>query len=324
MNEQEFYSELVSKMDVTDRKNNLALGAISETLTKMNDHLEKQEQEHEEEELERAHDLEKAQANESKSALIKEISTAVFEVLKMENMELNADKMRSVSHKEIFTENGGDEDKQVDAEDTNDTSKIQQPLQAMVKSEVVAVMKHFLKEHEALYGHDDVKDDVMTEDAEEELEMDMDIPELEEASQDIPMGGSDDAGGEGERDSFEGSAEYPMEEDDYEKMYKSIKKAYIKLKKGSPKSNGVDFEKAVSARSEATLKKQGWNKEISKQPRLINESTMGLDDIVLNKSANNGDVAEQLSSMSWKELTHLRARRDSGQHDGLPREIIGG
>lgn len=310
MNEQEFYSELVSKMADTDRKNNLAFGAVAETLTQLNGYFQKQELEEEEKEKEMVRELEKQQSEESKSTLIKEISTAVFEVLKAENMQLNANQVRNVKHKDIFYSGGGDEDKQVDANATNDTSEVQKPIQAMIKSEVANIMKHFLKEHEALYTGDDVKEDVMSEEAEEGMEME---PEMEMDD----MGHDDDMGGE----DFE-SAEYPMEEDDYEKMYKSLKKDFVRLRKATNPQRNI--ENAARKMSENTLQKQGWNKEVSRQPRRITENTLGLDDTVLQKSANTGDVTEQLSNMSWRELTLLRAQRDSGNHDGLPREIIGG
>jgi hypothetical protein len=296
------------KMDTNSKGTTLALGAVAETLQKMNFRLAKQEEAEEQQKYDDDVEMEKQAGELSKQSLIKEISIAVVDILKTGNMELNADKFRSVSHGEIFEANGGDEDKQKDAKDTNDTSKVQQPIQAMLKQlqgQVTNLQKHFLKEHADLYQNDEAKEEVLGGE-EEMVEMQEEpiVPPMEE----------------------EGSAEYPMEEDAFEdedmikmaKMVKSLSKQVASLKKGI----GTASETKAKVMAESTLKQQGWNKETSRTPRLTGNNTMGLDDQPIRKSQDNADVADQLSTLSWNELTRMYQAKRSGNTDGLPREVI--
>mgnify|MGYP001580261017 CR=1 FL=1 len=138
----------------------LALGAVSDSLSKMNVHLDKQAAKEEEMKMAKEAEMAKTETNLAKQNLIKEITTGVISSLQKENMELNASKFHPVKHKDIFNAEGGDEDKQVDAKPRPDTKEVQKPIQAMLK-ELIALNKHFLKQHADLYEDEEAKEDVL-------------------------------------------------------------------------------------------------------------------------------------------------------------------
>jgi len=270
----------------------------------MNTRLQKQDEDDEHKKYEEDMEMERQQGVLAKEQLIKDITAGVIQSLTKENMELNADKFESVSHSDIFEKDGGDEDKQVDVALRNETNEVQKPIQAMMKelvtmsASIADLKKHFLKEHADLYEHDETKEEVMGDD-----EMGMDEPDVP-----MPDMGMDE----------EAEDEYPMDENEEYKMVKSLKKEINALKKSF---DGAVENKAKQL-AESTLKRNGWNKETSKQPRLIKNTTMGLDENPIIKSQNTEEIVDQLSSMSWGELANLRHKKLTGNTDGIPQELL--
>jgi hypothetical protein len=166
-------------------------------------------------------------------------------------------------------------------------------IQKSIEEAIVKIEKHFLKEHEAQYaGGDDravgaVEEEVMEEPVEEE--MGMDSVELE------------------------GASEYPMKEEEFdedmspEKMYKSFKKQLTDLTAAIP----ALVMKEATKLSEATLQKQGFRKEISRQPQITN--AMGLDqsDYAISKSKGS-DEKFDITEVSYKDLYNAKMARDAG------------
>ena len=287
----------------------LALGAVSDSLSKMNVHLDKQAAKEEEMKMAKEAEMAKTETNLAKQNLIKEITTGVISSLQKENMELNASKFHPVKHKDIFNAEGGDEDKQVDAKPRPDTKEVQKPIQAMLK-ELIALNKHFLKQHADLYEDEEAKEDVLHGEEEKPVEMAA-----------VGMGEEDE---EMVAEEADGAAEYPMEEDEFKdkdmyKQFKALKKEMSSLKK----SFDTEVEKKATKMADETLAKQGWTKEISRQPKLIKDKTMGLNEVPITKSKNKYEVAEELSQLSWKQITDMRAQALSGDTEGLPSEVVG-
>lgn len=296
--EEQTLNDYFERMEKSQQGSTLALGAVAEHLEKMNRWFEKQDERDEDEKHREEMEMEKQQSEVAKQELIKEISTAVFGLMK-ENMELHGDKMHSVSHEDVFHEHGNEDEAQEDADPRSDTEEVQQPLQAMLKElrgEFTALKKHLLKEHAEQYeGYDG-----------EEAGMGME----EEVMAD-------------EMDDHE-SAEYPMEEDEYEeksygRMYKSLKKEFSNLKKGFES----ELEKKAIEKAEDVLQKKGWTKEINRQPRRIKDGTMGLnEETPIMKSQDRENVVDELKNLSWRELNEMRHSKIMGNTDGLPREVI--
>ena len=300
----------------------LALQANAEALQKMDKYFEKMDEEHEEvKEKEREEEMQK-----SKESLVKEISFATLELMKKENMELNADKFHQVSHGDVFGRKMGDEDAQVDVEGKlrTDTGEVQKPIQAMLKSisaeDYISLQKHFLKEHASLYegddkngeedvipGVEDVEEDVMTDGGDEELDVEGDMEEdVDLVSKNWGMAKR----GDHDEDDWE-STDYPMDEDDMDKMYKSMKgmskrelfKAMLK-KQQTIKSN---VKSEAQKLSEKSLQKQGFTKEISRSPRVIKKDSLGLDNtIVKSKKGEETDLMKEVKDLSNPELYSYR------------------
>ena len=52
--------------------------------------------------------------------------------------------------------------------------------------------------------------------------------------------------------------------------------------------------------------------------------SLGLDGTdMIQKSADNADVVDQLAGLSYKELRDLQTNIESGKTDGVPRELLG-
>lgn len=301
-----------------------AMYANAEELQKSNDEREAQRAEVALIKAQQEMELEKVQNEQQTQELVKQIKEGVLAELQKansiygekENMDLNGDKEKSVSHKDVFYSEGGDEDSQVDAKDHNETDEVQQTLHAggtkslqlMIKKAIRETLgpdfqKHFLKEHEAQYaGGDDsgVAEEVMEEPVEQDMGMDM--------------------GDEGD-----GSAEYPMEEEEFdmdsEKMYKSLQKQLQTAMESIP---DMVMKKAQEL-SEAQLLKSGFRKEQSRQPQ-ITKQAMGLDasDYAIQKSQDSGKDFD-ITKVSFGDLYTAKMQRDTGSGtEGLPEDFFKG
>lgn len=293
------------------QKNTAAMYAIAEQLQKQEDRWTAQDAEVALQKQAKELEVAKAQNAIDAQELVKQITDGVLADLakstiygQKENMELNGDEEKSVSHKDVFYSEGGDEDSQVDAKDENKTEEVQQTLHAggakslqLMKAEIVSELKkHFLKEHEAQYaGGDDsaVAEEIMEEPAEEAMDMDT---------------GMEDP---------EGSSEYPMEEEEYDQdTFKMVKDLQKELKAQIASIPSMVLKQAQDL-SESQLLKSGFRKESTKQPQITR--SMGLDDAdyAIQKSQETTEDFD-INKVSFGDLYTAKMKRDSEGTDGLP------
>ena len=110
------------------------------------------------------------------------------------------------------------------------------------------------------------------------------------------------------------------EEDDSDEM-KSLAKQIAKLQKelDATKSN---MQKSITAESESRLRKMGFREETGLQaPKVM--TGLGLDETPIIQKGDGKDTADQLASLSYSELRRLQHQIESGNTDGVPRELLG-
>ena len=285
-------------LDTMQKQNDgllLALQASAEVMQRLDNKLEKMEH-YDDEKREKEDSMkEEEELEKAKNTLVEETAGAVVELMKKENMELHGDTFRKVSHKDVFNQGGGVNDAQSSPDLVTETGEVQKPLQAMLKSmtakEYQMLQKHFLKEHANMYEHDEVEDMASGDVAEDVLEADEELGMNDDFEKD--MGNGEMEMDMGMEDDME-PANYPVEEDDYEKMYKSLKKSYNQRVQGEARKM-----------AEATLKKQGWNKEINRQPRRMSEKTMGLEKSQQHQANLEADLISQIKDYSEKSFKEI-------------------
>jgi hypothetical protein len=123
----------------------------------------------------------------------------------------------------------------------------------------------------------------------------------------------------------DGSAEFPMREDEYdEDVVKSLKKQVADLKK----SQAATVEEQARSMAEGMLKSQGWQKESDRKPRIIRGAarpqTIGpSDSSFLQKSLSRDEVLDEMSKLSWREISELHIKHRAGMISDLPTEVVG-
>ena len=110
------------------------------------------------------------------------------------------------------------------------------------------------------------------------------------------------------------------EGDDEEEKMENMKKEIESLKK--------QLEGAVQTETEARLRKMGFREENGLQrPQVFTPDTpsaLGTDGSTpIVKSQNSGDTVDQLSGLSYKQLRDIQHKIESGDTDGVPRELLG-
>ena len=129
---------------------------------------------------------------------------------------------------------------------------------------------------------------------------------------DKAMNGDDD-------DSEKMKMKEKAENDDDDKMEK-MEKEIASLKK--------QLETAVQTEAESRLRKMGFREENGLQrPQVFTPDTpsaLGTDGSTpIVKSQNSGDTVDQLSGLSYKQLRDIQHKIESGDTDGVPRELLG-
>jgi len=270
--------------------NSLALGAVAEVLQKMDERLSKAEEEEEDKKVE-------AMEKEAHEELVKSISAAVLSNLKKEDPdnELGLDTDGSKGRPAKATAPGPqDTDKPVSP--TTDIEEQQNYIQASEDS---------LKKEE-----DDGEDKV------ENMKMkaahdDDETDKMKMESDDDDMKKEEDGEEESEKTAHKGE-----DSDEMENMKKEIES----LKK--------QLEGAVQTETEARLRKMGFREENGLQrPQVFTPDTpsaLGTDGSTpIVKSQNSGDTVDQLSGLSYKQLRDIQHKIESGDTDGVPRELLG-
>ena len=264
--------------------NGLALSAVAEVLHKMDARFAKADEEEEEEKREEEDAVEKA-------ALVKELATAVADVLKADQgMDVDGSKERKAKT------TGGSSSNADDSESAaNISSKIQDqqsPIQAMRKGD----------------DEDKKDDDEYIDETKADTPDDEDVPEDEDATKAMKYSKAGDNDDE--------------DKDEEDNELQAMQKELDSLRKQLAAVEG-GLEKAVQTESENRLRKMGFREETGLvAPKQITPlGTDGTTPIV--KSANPTETVDQLVDLSYGELRRMQQKIQGGETDGIPRELLG-
>ena len=277
---------------------NLALSAVAEVLAKMDERLTKEEEDDRMEEEEKALEAEK-------SDLVKAVASEVVSMIKAEGGEnpLGMDVDGAKERKAKTITQPQYDDAQNAANPTTNIEDQQATIQAADMDDDDDDKKAMTKDH--VPGHD-------SDDDEKEKAMKMKFK------------AEDD-------DDDNGSDEKPVDkaDDDDDKDddgMKAMRKELDALRK-TVAAYEANMEKSIEEQSEARLRKMGFREENGLQrPALLNqESALGTDGTtpIVKANASSGDVVEDLSGLSYKQLRDLQHKIDSGDTTGVPRELLG-
>tara|TARA_R100000149_G_C5880377_1_gene145363 strand:+ start:969 stop:1859 length:891 start_codon:yes stop_codon:yes gene_type:complete len=280
---------------------NLALSAVAEVLAKMDERLTKEEEDDRMEEEEKALEAEK-------SELVKAVASEVVTMLKAEGGEnpLGMDVDGAKERKAKTITQPQYDDAQNAANPTTKIEDQQATIQAADMDDDDDEKKAMTKDH--VPGHN-------SEDDEKEKAMKM-------GGAGMKMKADDD-------DDDNGSDEKPVDkaddDDEDDDGMKAMRKELDALRK-TVAAYEANMEKAVEEQSEARLRKMGFREENGLQrPTLLNKDALGTDGTtpIVKANATSGDVVEDLSGLSYKQLRDLQHKIDQGDTAGVPRELLG-
>ena len=283
--------------DITERiekqmeGTNLALAAVAEILQKMDGRLEKEEYE-----ANYAYEAEVADA--ARMDLVKSIAEEVIAVLKADQgMDVSGDERKAKS-------TGGTPQNADDSESAaNPTTKIeeqQKTIQAMLKNHIE--------------GHDEDDDEDM-----EKAHLD-DDEEMEEKGG-MAYKAEDDEDAEDEAADMPKKGYGNDEDEDDDDEMKSMAKQLNSMRK-QLEATEANMQKAIATEAENRLRKMGFKEENGLQAPKIT-SGFGLDDSTPLVKSDSMDTVDQLASMSYTELRNLQHQIETGNTDGVPRELLG-
>ena len=266
---------------------NLALAAVAEVLQKMDARLAKEEEDA----------FAATQAEQSALAradLVKSIATEVLSVIKQESeqgMDVSG-KDRKAKATGGTPQNADDSESAVDPD-----TKIEDQQNTIQASSLK-------KENNGDNGEDEEEDPEkaykgrgMAKNEKDDDEADdeaADFPEVEEKGHD------DD------------------EEEDTDEM-KAMRKQIAAMKKQLEAAE-AGMQKSIQTESENRLRKMGFREENGLQAPKTTKG-LGVDATPLVKS-DGGDVAGQLADLSYSELRKLQHQIESGNTDGVPKELL--
>jgi hypothetical protein len=277
-------NDIVERLEKQIEGSNLALAAVAEVLHKMDYRISKQEE----------YDMELAENEEDafeKQEIIKAVAGEVYGLIKADQGMPDMDKEGSAKERKAGSVTKGHDDSEKAVTVVNKLTDQQATIQAMQKQ------LNLLKE-EAMYTEED--EDLNEENGEpEDTEEDKD-KELEE----------------GYGYGMENAEQYPV----IENMQKQINELKSAL------SGANSMQKAIQTETEGRLRKMGFREETSlTRPTVIRyEDTIGTDGTApIQKEAAGGDTVDQMMQMSYQDLRRLQETIESGETDGVPRELIG-
>ena len=282
--------------DITERiekqmeGTNLALAAVAEILQKMDGRLEKEEYE-----ADYAYEAEIADA--ARMDLVKSIAEEVIAVIKADQgMDVSGDDRKAKS-------TGGTPQNADDSESAaNPTTKIeeqQKTIQAMLKNHIE--------------GHDEDDEDM------EKAHLD-DDEEMEEKGG-MAYKAEDDEDAEDEAADMPKKGYGNDEDEDDDDEMKSMSKQLNSMRK-QLEATEANMQKAIATEAENRLRKMGFKEENGLQAPKIT-SGFGLDDSTPLVKSDSMDTVDQLASMSYTELRNLQHQIETGNTDGVPRELLG-
>ena len=284
-------AEIDERLEKQMEGTNLALAAVAEVLQKMDGRLAKEAEEEEEE-------AEKAAIEKAQSDLVKSVASEVVSMLKASEGDSYAGADVSGDDRKASPTGSTPQDADDSESDAGISSKIEDQQNTIQAAHMGDDEDEVAKAYEKGYA------------AAMKKEKDEDEDGMEKAAH------GDDADDEAKD---EPNTEKGMDEDDddMEKMQKQIES----LKKQLAETE-TSMQKAVQTESEARLRKMGFREENGLQaPQKING--LGVDGSApLQKSAVT-DTPEQLAELSYSELRRMQHQIETGNTDGVPRELLG-
>ena len=284
-------AEIDERLEKQMEGTNLALAAVAEVLQKMDGRLAKEAEEEEEE-------MEKAAIEKAQSDLVKSVASEVVSILKANEGDSYAGADVSGDDRKASPTGSTPQDADDSESDAGISSKIEDQQNTIQAAHMGDDEDEVAKAYEKGYA------------AAMKKEKDEDEDGMEKAAH------GDDADDEAKD---EPNTEKGMDEDDddMEKMQKQIES----LKKQLAETE-TSMQKAVQTESEARLRKMGFREENGLQaPQKING--LGVDGSApLQKSAVT-DTPEQLAELSYSELRRMQHQIETGNTDGVPRELLG-
>lgn len=276
-------ADLNERLEKQMEGTNLALAAVAEVLQKMDGRLAKEEADKEEEEIEKAEALAKAE-------LVKSIAAEVQAVLKASEGDSYAGSDASGDERKADPTGGTPQSADDSESDAGIDAKIeeqQNTIQAMKKAD----------------DDDDDEIEKGAHDDEDKEEKGMYKDDDDEAA-DEPV------------------EEKGMDDDDDSDDMKAMKKQLETLKKQLAETE-ANIQKSVQAESEARLRKMGFREETGLQaPKVVNSFGID-DTTPIQKSTATADTAGQLAELSYSELRRMQHQIEQGNTDGVPRELLG-
>ena len=269
---------------------NLALAAVAEVLQKMDNRLLKEEEDEEEE-------ISKAAAEQAQAELVKSVASEVVSMLKASEGDSYAGADVSGDERKAAPTGGTPQNADDSESDAGIDAKIEEQQNTIQAADMGdddkedEIEKAYGRGYAAAMkkGHDDDDKDGM-EKADDD----------ESADEPVAEKGMDD------------------DDDDMDKMQKQIES----LKKQLADSE-ANMQKAVQAESESRLRKMGFREETGLQaPKTV--SGLGVDGSTpIQKSTAIEDTPAQLAELSYSELRRMQHQIESGDTDGVPRELLG-
>tara|TARA_R110002012_G_scaffold87779_1_gene216879 strand:+ start:1780 stop:2520 length:741 start_codon:yes stop_codon:yes gene_type:complete len=178
------------------------------------------------------------------------------------------------------------------------------------KSELAEMIKSIVSQAVAEFSKaDEEEDDQDEEDIDDIIE---EIEEEEDEEEEIDKAHEDD---DDEEEVDKGKY---MKSKDSNSEIATLKKQIAELQSG--------IDEKIQKEADTRLRKLGFREETGlKAPEVVRYNTMGVEDTTpIQKSEEPTNVVEQLAKMSYTQLRTLQHKIQSGDTDGVPRELIEG
>jgi len=281
-------NDIVERLEKQIEGSNLALAAVAEVLHKMDSRISKQEE----------YELEMAEGEEDameKQEIIKAVAGEVYGLIKADQGMPDLDKDGSAKERKAASMPKGKDDAEKAVTVVSKLPEQQAAIQAMQK-QLNLLKVEWGKEEDEDNGEFNGDEDENGEEEEEENE--------------------DEQGLGMARYAVENAEQFPA----IEQMQKQINELKTQM------SGSFDMQKAIQKETEGRLRKMGFREETSlTRPTLIRyEDSMGTDGTSpIKKEDSSGDTVDQMMQLSYQDLRRLQENIESGNTDGVPRELIG-
>ena len=290
-------SDMIERLEKQIEGSNLALAAVAEVLHKMDSRLSKAE----EEDIE----LSEMEADEiEKQEIIKAVAGEVYGLIKADSDNPTGAQWGTDTDVKAhsMTGTGQATDKENAVTVNSKTEDANRTIQAMQKQ------IDLLKESLAESGYDVEKAGYGMAN-QEDGEDDPDAAEARKRAEDE----DDEDKDEDEFPQFEGQVEQ------FAKQITDIQKA-VSNKSGK-------MQKMIQEETENRLRKMGFREENGlNKPQVIryDDAALGVDaSTPIRKSSNPDETVDQMMQLSYQDLRRLQEQVDSGETDGVPRELLG-